>query len=96
MALGFPVVPAVQNCMPLLVWPALPWDGDFFDAVGSPVDMALPGEVWAELLVRDVAGTVTSLGQLKGSRCMLVLPHRCGLVSESGAILWLEAAEPNG
>ncbi len=90
MPLGFPVIPAIQNAMPQLVWPAYPLDADFFDALGEPVDPNLAQEVWAELLVHDVAGTVTSLGQLQGSRCLLVLPQRCGLVSESGAIQWLD------
>lgn len=96
MPLGFPIVPSIQNSMPQLVWPAEPWDGDFFDALGEPVDPEMAQEVWAELLVQDVAGTVTSLGQLQGSRCMLVLPQRCGLVSESGGIQWLDGSTEQG
>jgi len=95
MPLGFPVVPSIQQSMPQLVWPAQPWDVDFFDAIGEPVDPEMAQEVWAELLVHDVAGTVTSLGQLQGSRCLLVLPQRCGLVSESGGIQWLDGTSAN-
>ena len=96
MALGFPIVPAIQNCMPQLVWPAEPWDIDFGHAGGDLLELEMPAAVWAELLVQDVAGTVTSLGQLQGSRCLLILPRCCGLVSASGAIQWLDADGQSG